>query len=65
MASYQVAGRNNEGTPVILVSIGSIDQDTHLVDDITVVNAVRTCLAAVPGVSSVVAQKYEQVITNI
>ncbi|MFI6251524.1 hypothetical protein [Streptomyces sp. NPDC051016] len=65
MASYQVAARNQEGTPVVLVSIGSIDQDTHMVDDLTVVDAVRECLAAVPGVVSVVAQKFEQVITIV
>lgn len=65
MASYQVAGRNNEGTPIVLVQITSIDQDTHVVDEITVVDAVRACLGVVPGVASVRAQKFEQVITDV
>ncbi|BCM70849.1 MULTISPECIES: hypothetical protein [Streptomyces] len=65
MANYQVTGRNNEGSPLVSVSIGAIDQEQHVVDEMTVVNAVRNCLLAVPGVQSVLAQKYQQVITNV
>lgn len=65
MASYQVTGRNNEGSPLVSVAISSIDQDTQVVAELDVVNAVRACLEAVPGVQSVVARKYEQVITIV
>ena len=65
MANYQITARNNSGEPMVSVSIGGIDQEAHVVDEITIVNAVRNCLAGVPGVQSVLAQKYEQVITVI
>ncbi|WP_318205401.1 hypothetical protein [Streptomyces sp. SCL15-4] len=65
MPNYQVTGRNNEGTPLASVSLSSVDQEGHVVDDMTVVNAIRDCLAGVPGVQSVVALKYEQVITRV
>ncbi|MFF7550954.1 hypothetical protein ACFZCU_46230 [Streptomyces canus] len=65
MATYQVTGRNGEGSAVVAVSISSIDQEGQLVSEMTVVNAVRDCLVAVPGVGSVVARKYEQVITTV
>ncbi|MGY5048311.1 hypothetical protein ACWDE0_22165 [Streptomyces sp. 900105755] len=64
MATYVVTGKSN-GSPLVAVSIDSINQDTEVVDELTVVNAVRACLAAVPGVQTVVAQRYEQVITNV
>ena len=63
MANYTVAGRNNEGSTVVQVAIGSVDQDSHYVDDMDVVNAVRAVVAGAPGVQSVVAKRYEQVIT--
>lgn len=65
MANYTVIGRNNEAMPVVSVSITSIDQEQVVVDEITVVNAVRDCLAKVPGVQSVVARKFEQLITIV
>ena len=65
MATYQVTGRNGEGSPLVAVSISSIDQEGPVMSELTVVNAVRDCLAAVPGVESVVARKYEQVITTV
>ncbi|WP_225840322.1 hypothetical protein [Streptomyces sp. NK08204] len=65
MAYYQITARNASVLPVVSVSIGSIDQEPHVVDDIVIVNAIRNCLAGVSGVDSVVAQKYEQVITVI
>ncbi|MEV7389636.1 hypothetical protein [Streptomyces sp. NPDC091215] len=64
MATYVVTGKAN-GSPLVAVSIDSINQDTQVVDELTVVNAVRECLAAVPGVQTVVAQRYEQVITIV
>lgn len=65
MASYEVAGRNSQGSPVVSVVISSIDQEQPVVDELVVVNAVRNALAAVSGVQSVVARKYEQVITIV
>lgn len=65
MASYTVVGRGQDMTALVSVSVTGIDQETHVVDDIVIVNAVRNCLAAVPGVQSVIAQKYEQIITVI
>jgi hypothetical protein len=50
---------------MVSVSIGGIDQEQHVVDEITIVNAIRTCLTGVPGVQSVLAQMYQQVITNV
>ncbi|MET9012340.1 hypothetical protein ABZX74_15680 [Streptomyces olivaceoviridis] len=65
MANYQVTGRGNSGEPLVSVSIGGVDQEQHVVDEITIVNAVRDCLAAVPGVQSVLARKFEQIITTV
>lgn len=65
MANYTVVGRNGESSAVVSVSIGAVDQDGHYLDEMDVVNAVRALLAATPGVSSVVAKKYEQVITVV
>lgn len=65
MASYQVIGRSGEGSPLVTVSVSSIDQDQQVVSELAVVNAVRACLAVVPGVELVVARKYEQVITTV
>jgi len=47
------------------VSVSSIDQDQQVVSELEIVDAVRDRLAAVPGVGSVVARKYEQVITTV
>ncbi|MHB9857603.1 hypothetical protein [Streptomyces sp. YIM S03343] len=65
MATYTVTGRNSEVMPIVSVSIASIDQEQQVVPEMTIVDAVRTCIGAVPGVQSVVAKKYEQVITVV
>lgn len=65
MASYQITGKNGSGEPVVSVNIEAINQDSPVVQEIDVVNAVRNFLAATPGIGSVVAQKFEQVITVI
>jgi len=65
MASYQVIGRSSGGSPLVTVSVSSIDQDQQVVSELEIVDAVRDRLAAVPGVGSVVARKYEQVITTV
>lgn len=65
MPSYQITAKNNSGAPVVSVNIGGIDQEAQVVAEIDVVNAVRSFLAGTAGVGSVVAQKHEQVITNI
>lgn len=65
MANYQVTGRSSEGMPLVAVSVTSIDQEQQVVPEITVINAVRDCLAAVDGVESVVARKFEQTITIV
>lgn len=65
MANYTVVGRSSEGMPLVSVSITSIDQEQQVVQEISVVNAVRECLAGVAGVESVVARKFEQTITIV
>ncbi|HWN00918.1 MAG TPA: hypothetical protein VNO54_28035 [Streptosporangiaceae bacterium] len=65
MATYTVVGRNVEGSTVVSVNFGGVDQDGHYLDDLDVVNVVRSLLAGTAGVSSVVAKRYEQVITVV
>ena len=65
MANYQVTGRNAEGSTLLSVAVGAVDQDGHFLDDMDVVNAVRAVVAGAPGVVSVVARKFEQVITIV
>jgi hypothetical protein len=60
-----VTGKNASGEPIVSVPISQINQDSPVVNEIDVVNAVRAQLAATPGVASVSAQKFEQVITAI
>jgi hypothetical protein len=63
--TYVITGKNGSGQPVVSVNITAIDQETPVVQEIDVVNAVRAFLAGTAGVGSVVAQQYEQVITVI
>lgn len=65
MATYVVTGRNSSGEPLVSVSISGISQDTPVIQEIDAVNALRAFLGGVAGVSVVVAQKYEQVITVV
>lgn len=65
MATYVITGRNSSNEPLVSVSISGISQDVPIVDELGVVNALRQYLAGAAGVSVVVAQKYEQVITNV
>lgn len=64
MARYVVTGKAN-GSPLVSVSIDGINQEPVIMPEIDVVNAVREFLATVPGMQTVVAQKYEQVITIV
>lgn len=65
MATYVITGKNNAGEPLVSVNISGINQDQPIVTEIDVVNALRQYLASVSGVSVVVAQRYEQVITIV
>ncbi|TVZ96530.1 hypothetical protein [Streptomyces sp. BK340] len=65
MATYVITGRNGSNEPLVSVSISGISQDAPIVDELDVVNALRQYLDGVAGVSVVVAQKYEQVITTV
>jgi hypothetical protein len=65
MATYVITGRSPGGDPLVSVQVAAINQEQRVVDDIDVVNAVRGFLAGLPEIGSVVAQKYEQVITVI
>jgi hypothetical protein len=65
MPTYVITGKNISGEPVASVSISGIDQEAPVVQDIDVVNVVRAFLAGTASVNSVVAQRYEQVITVI
>lgn len=65
MATYVITGRDGGGAPLVSVTVSGINQDTPVIAEIDAVNALRTFLAGVAGVQVVVAQKYEQVITNV
>ncbi|MEV5957309.1 hypothetical protein AB0M11_26670 [Streptomyces sp. NPDC051987] len=65
MPSYVVTGKNSSGEPLVSVNIAAVNQDGAVVQELDVVNAVRAELAGTAGIASVVAQKYEQVITNV
>ncbi|MFD5709473.1 hypothetical protein ACFWHW_03610 [Streptomyces pharetrae] len=65
MPTYTVTSRDQEGSAVAMVSVSSVDQDSQVIDDMTIVNAVRTAMANGNGVHSVVARKYDQVITIV
>lgn len=65
MATYMITGRNSSAESLVSVQISGIQQDSQVVQDMDIVNAVRAQLAGTAGVASVVAQKYEQVITNV
>lgn len=65
MPTYVITGRSGSGESVVSVNISGINQETPIVQELDVVNAVREFLAGTPGVGSVVAQRYEQVITVI
>jgi len=65
VATYVITGKGPGGEPVMSVSIAAINQEPVIVEETAVVNAVRTFMAGLPEVGSVVAQKYEQVITVI
>lgn len=65
MASYMITAKNGSGEPIATVQISAIQQETEVVEDIDVVDAVREFLRTVSGVGSVTAQRYEQVITDV
>lgn len=65
MASYQVAGKNSSGEVLYSVSVSGVDQDGQVLDDLTVVNAVRTAMSTAPSVATVLVQKFQQVITVV
>lgn len=65
MATYLITGKNASGEPLVQVNIAAINQEQRVVEEIAVVDAVRSFLAGVDGIGSVVAQRYEQVITVI
>ena len=65
MASYVITGKNSSGEPQVSVQISAISQEGTVVPELNVVDAVRSLLGGVPGIVSVAAQKYEQVITTV
>lgn len=65
MATYVITGRNGSNEALVSVSVSGISQDAQVVPEIDVINAIRQYLAGISGVQSVVAQKYEQVITVV
>jgi hypothetical protein len=65
MANYVITGKNGSGESVVAVQISAISQEGTVVPELDVVNAVRAFIGTVPGIGSVVAQKFEQVITNV
>jgi len=65
VATYVITGKSPSGEPLVSVQVAAINQEQHVVDDIDVVGAVRGFLLGLPEVGSVVAQRYEQVITVI
>jgi hypothetical protein len=65
MPNYVVTGKNASGEPLVSLQLAAINQEQPILDDIDVVDALRTFLLGRPEVESVVAQRYEQVITVI
>jgi hypothetical protein len=65
MATYVITGKNGSGEPIVSVQISAINQESPVIQEIDAVDALRAFLAGTAGVQFVVAQKYEQVITNI
>ena len=65
MPSYVITAKNSNGEPQVSVQISAISQEGTVVPELDVVDSVRNLLSGVSGVVSVVAQKYEQVITNV
>jgi predicted lipase len=65
MAQYTVTGKSSSGEGVVSVQISAINQDTAVIQELDAVNALRSFLAGTPGIVSVTAQKFEQVITNV
>ncbi|MEU5596809.1 hypothetical protein [Streptomyces sp. NPDC020298] len=65
MASYVITAKNASAEPMVSVQISAISQEGTVVEELDVVNAVRSFLSTVPGVASVTAQKFEQVITTV
>jgi hypothetical protein len=65
MATYVITGKSSGGVPLVSVNISAINQEERVVEELAVVGAVRQFLAGTTGVQSVVAQKYEQVITVV
>jgi hypothetical protein len=65
MATYVITGRNGSNEPLVSVNVSGINQDAQVVPELDVINAIRQYLATVQGVQTVVAQKYEQVITVV
>jgi hypothetical protein len=65
MASYVITAKNSSAEPLVSVQISAINQEGTIVQELDVVNSVRTFLATVSGVVSVTAQKYEQIITVV
>jgi hypothetical protein len=65
LATYVITGRNKSGEPVLAASIDSITQEPPVVDEVAVVDALRAFIAGTAGVVSVVAQKFEQVVTTV
>jgi hypothetical protein len=65
VATYVITGKDSSGSPLVSVNVSGINQDAPVVAELDVINALRQYLASVGGVSVVVAQKYEQVITIV
>jgi hypothetical protein len=65
MATYQVTGRSQNGTPLISVHIDAINQDSPIVSELEVVAGVKAYLLTLSGVVQAVAQKQEIVTTNV
>lgn len=65
MASYVITAKTASAEPLVSVQISAINQEGTVVQELDVVDSVRSFLGTVSGVVSVTAQKYEQVITTV
>jgi hypothetical protein len=65
MPNYVLIGKDLTGQPLVSVSLASIDQEAVVIQEIDIVNAVRTALAGADGVISVQALMHKQVITEV
>lgn len=62
---YHITGKNLSGLTLLTIHIDSFDQDDPLITEADLLNAVKSFLLTVPGVTQTKTQKQEWVTTYI